>query len=101
LGDPLKGNLLLFYKPLHLEAQQVSTRIEVRRHQLLIDQHACQHDSAWTIMFCLTDYTYQLGKVEGRGSPDVANSDFVLLTGGVHQAWDPHVSDRTLGALQG
>jgi hypothetical protein len=28
LGDPLKGNLLLFYKPLHLEAQQVSTRIE-------------------------------------------------------------------------
>jgi hypothetical protein len=21
LGDPLKGNLLLFYKPLHLEAQ--------------------------------------------------------------------------------
>jgi hypothetical protein len=35
LGDPLKGNLLLFYKPLHLEAQQVSTRIEVRRHQPL------------------------------------------------------------------
>jgi hypothetical protein len=34
LGDPLKGNLLLLYKPLHLEAQQVSTRIEVRRHQL-------------------------------------------------------------------
>jgi hypothetical protein len=33
LGDPLKGNLLLFYKPLHLEAQQVSIRIEVRRHQ--------------------------------------------------------------------
>jgi hypothetical protein len=32
LGDPLKENLLLFYKPLHLEAQQVSTRIEVRRH---------------------------------------------------------------------
>jgi hypothetical protein len=32
LGDPLKGNLLLLYKPLHLEAQQVSTRIEVRRH---------------------------------------------------------------------
>jgi hypothetical protein len=32
LGDPLKGNLLLFYKPLHFEAQQVSTRIEVRRH---------------------------------------------------------------------
>src|SRR6266480_6539597 len=29
---PLKGNLLLFYKPLHLEAQQLSTRIEVRRH---------------------------------------------------------------------
>jgi hypothetical protein len=26
--------LLLFYKPLHLEAQQVSTRIEVRRHQM-------------------------------------------------------------------
>jgi hypothetical protein len=25
---------MLFYKPLHLEAQQVSTRIEVRRHQL-------------------------------------------------------------------
>jgi hypothetical protein len=36
LGDPLKGNLLLFYKPLHLEAQQVSTRIEVRRHQLVL-----------------------------------------------------------------
>jgi hypothetical protein len=35
LGDPLKGNLLLLYKPLHLEAQQVSTRIEVRRHQHL------------------------------------------------------------------
>jgi hypothetical protein len=35
LGDPLKGNLLLLYKPLHLEAQQVSTRIEVRRHQLV------------------------------------------------------------------
>jgi hypothetical protein len=34
LGDPLKGNLLLFYKPLHLEAQQVSTRIEVRRHHM-------------------------------------------------------------------
>jgi hypothetical protein len=33
LGDPLKGNLLLLYKPLYLEAQQVSTRIEVRRHQ--------------------------------------------------------------------
>jgi hypothetical protein len=33
LGDPLKGNLLLFFKPLHLEAQQVSIRIEVRRHQ--------------------------------------------------------------------
>jgi hypothetical protein len=33
LGDPLKGNLLLLYKPLHLEAQQVSTRIEVRGHQ--------------------------------------------------------------------
>jgi hypothetical protein len=32
LGDPLKGNLLLLYKPLHLEAQQVSIRIEVRRH---------------------------------------------------------------------
>src|SRR6266480_6395229 len=29
---PLKVNLLLFYKPLHLEAQQLSTRIEVRRH---------------------------------------------------------------------
>jgi hypothetical protein len=36
LGDPLKGNLLLFYKPLHLEAQQVSTRIEVRRHQAVV-----------------------------------------------------------------
>src|SRR6266480_906910 len=33
---PLKGNLLLFYKPLHLEAQQLSTRIEVRRHQSLM-----------------------------------------------------------------
>jgi hypothetical protein len=33
LGDPLKGNLLLLYKPMHLEAQQVSIRIEVRRHQ--------------------------------------------------------------------
>ena len=29
----LRENLLLFYKPLHLEAQQLSTRIEVRRHQ--------------------------------------------------------------------
>jgi hypothetical protein len=28
LGDPLKENLLLLYKPLHLEAQQVSTRTE-------------------------------------------------------------------------
>ena len=27
----LRENLLLFYKPLHLEAQQLSTRIEVRR----------------------------------------------------------------------
>jgi hypothetical protein len=36
LGDPLKGNLLLLYKPLHLEAQQVSTRIEVRRHHKLL-----------------------------------------------------------------
>ena len=35
LGNPLKGNLLLFYKPLHLEAQQLSTRIEVRRHQAI------------------------------------------------------------------
>jgi hypothetical protein len=26
--------LLLLYKPLHLEAQQVSTRIEVRRHHI-------------------------------------------------------------------
>src|SRR5215216_984893 len=26
-------NLLMFYKPLHLEAQQLSTRIEVNRHQ--------------------------------------------------------------------
>jgi hypothetical protein len=32
--------LLLFYKPLHLEAQQVSTRIEVRRHQELIKSKA-------------------------------------------------------------
>src|SRR6266513_1496342 len=32
---PLKGNLLLFYKPLHLEAQQLSTRIEVRIHQAI------------------------------------------------------------------
>ena len=31
----LRKNLLLFYKPLHLEAQQLSTRIEVRRHQSL------------------------------------------------------------------
>src|SRR5215216_1080704 len=31
----LRENLLLFYKPLHLEAQQLSTRIEVRRH------HSC------------------------------------------------------------
>jgi len=29
----LRENLLLFYKPLHLEAQQLPTRIEVRRHQ--------------------------------------------------------------------
>jgi hypothetical protein len=27
--------LLLLYKPLHLEAQQVSTRIEVRRHHTI------------------------------------------------------------------
>jgi hypothetical protein len=40
LGDPLKGNLLLFYKPLHLEAQQVSTRIEVRRHQALFSNQS-------------------------------------------------------------
>jgi hypothetical protein len=45
LGDPLKGNLLLFYKPLHLEAQQVSTRIEVRRHQLLAPLKKAKH--AW------------------------------------------------------
>jgi hypothetical protein len=38
LGDPLKGNLLLLYKPLHLEAQQVSTRIEVCRHHKAILQ---------------------------------------------------------------
>ena len=31
----LRENLLLFYKPLHLEAQQLSTRIEVRRHQAI------------------------------------------------------------------
>jgi hypothetical protein len=41
------------------------------------------------------------GREKGRGSSDVPNSDFVLLTGGVHQAWGPHVSDRTSGALQG
>jgi hypothetical protein len=40
--------LLLFYKPLHLEAQQVSTRIEVRRHHLtteggLRSQHMIQY----------------------------------------------------------
>jgi hypothetical protein len=61
LGDPLKGNLLLFYKPLHLEAQQVSTRIEVRRHhgargiayvcsfcsqeEFIHDAHDCYRDS--------------------------------------------------------
>jgi hypothetical protein len=28
--------LLLFYKPLHLEAQQVSTRVEVHRHQAAV-----------------------------------------------------------------
>jgi hypothetical protein len=39
LGDPLKGNLLLFYKPLHLEAQQVSTRIEVRRHHKTVKKN--------------------------------------------------------------
>ena len=31
----LRENLLLFYKPLHLEAKQLSTRIEVRRHQAI------------------------------------------------------------------
>ncbi len=31
----LRENLLLFYKPLHLEAQQLSTRIEVHRHQAI------------------------------------------------------------------
>jgi hypothetical protein len=30
----------------------------------------------------------------GTGSPDVPNSDFMQLTGGAHQAWGPHVSDR-------
>jgi hypothetical protein len=45
LGDPLKGNLLLLYKPLHLEAQQVSTRIEVRRHQI---RKLKQPDGSWT-----------------------------------------------------
>ena len=37
----LRENLLLFYKPLHLEAQQLSTRIEVRRHQAIF-WHCCQ-----------------------------------------------------------
>jgi hypothetical protein len=41
LGDPLKGNLLLLYKPLHLEAQQVSTRIEacvdINRHNKIAE----------------------------------------------------------------
>jgi hypothetical protein len=32
LGDPLKGNLLLFYKPLHLEANIVYKNRSVRRH---------------------------------------------------------------------
>jgi hypothetical protein len=40
-------------------------------------------------------------KTYGWGSPDVPNFDFVLLTGGAHQAWGPHVSDRTSGALLG
>ena len=35
----LRENLLLFYKPLHLEAQQLSTRIEVRRHQAILWRH--------------------------------------------------------------
>ena len=37
----LRENLLLFYKPLHLEAQQLSTRIEMRIHQALFWSH-CQ-----------------------------------------------------------
>ena len=35
----LRENLLLFYKPLHLEAQQLSTRIEVRRHHRSIENN--------------------------------------------------------------
>jgi hypothetical protein len=47
LGDPLKGNLLLLYKPLHLEAQQVSTRIEVRRHHSsAVMPRGCQREVA-------------------------------------------------------
>src|SRR3954467_11360989 len=38
-SDVTSTNLLLFYKPLHLEAQQLSTRIEVRRHQALFWRH--------------------------------------------------------------
>jgi hypothetical protein len=49
LGDPLKGNLLLFYKPLHLEAQQVSTRIEVRRHQAPISEIISNKDASGRI----------------------------------------------------
>jgi hypothetical protein len=63
LGDPLKGNLLLFYKPLHLEAQQVSTRIEVRRHHIspkiclikFCDDmlvSSCDHDQNGSISSC-------------------------------------------------
>ena len=37
----LRENLLLFYKPLHLEAQQLFIRIEVRRHQAIF-WHCCR-----------------------------------------------------------
>ena len=39
----LRENLLLFYKPLHLEAQQLSTRIEVRRHHPAIKGFLPRH----------------------------------------------------------
>jgi hypothetical protein len=60
LGDPLKGNLLLFYKPLHLEAQQVSTRIEVRRH------HTPSNFKKEKIKFEVVDWPSQYHAILGR-----------------------------------
>jgi hypothetical protein len=75
LGDPLKGNLLLLYKPLHLEAQQVSTRIEVRRHQCSGEERIW--NEATTVYADILEQASQIGKVEfthcGRDLNSVAH----------------------------